>query len=85
MSHRERFIRFLTSKGLHPAERSAAVVDTAFTFPGVFGAEDVAEKLQGVVSRPTVYRVLMQMVEAELIMRVGFNGRSAYVAAGDAG
>lgn len=84
MSHRERFTEFLISNGLRTTERGSIVVDTALSIPGVFGGDDVAHNLHGVVSRPTVFRVLQQMVEAELLMQVSFNGRSAYVAVGQA-
>lgn len=79
-SHRDRYAAFLASRGWRLSSNAAQVVDTVFSLQGLFCVEQVREKLHGFVSRPSVYRTIACLIEAEMLWRFEVDGQTMYVA-----
>ena len=78
-TYRERYVEFLTRSGLRGTEQAALVVDAVCSMPGTFSTEDAVAQVAGRASRPTIYRTLLRLVEAGLLLPVTFNRQEVYV------
>jgi Fe2+ or Zn2+ uptake regulation protein len=79
-SHRDRYAAFLASRGWRMSNNAAQVVDAVFALQGLFCVEQVRESLRGFVSRPSVYRTIAYLIEAEMLWRFEADGQTMYVA-----
>ena len=82
-SPQERFAEFLQSKGKRITHQRRILVDHVFQRHDHFDADELILNLaqqsdSSKVSRPTVYRTLNELVDAGLLRRMTFNGRSVY-------
>ena len=59
------------------------VDDVVVDLPGTFEADEILAGLRDNVSRPTVFRTLRGLLEAEIIRQVRFNGRDVFVMSAD--
>lgn len=80
---RERFEEFLQSRGKRITQQRRALVDEVFKRHDHFDADDLILHLSRVssnrrVSRPTVYRTLVELVDAGLLRSMTLGGRTVY-------
>lgn len=84
LSPSERFAEFLQSRGRRLTQQKQALLETIFRRHEHFDADDLMEELRQdktspkVASRPTVYRMLNELVEAGLLRKMTLNGRAVY-------
>jgi len=79
----ERFQEYLQSRGKKITHPKKVLVETVFRRHEHFEADELVEELtygneSERVSRPTVYRVLKDMVDAGLLRKLSVGGRSVY-------
>ncbi len=79
----ERFSQFLQSRGKRITQQRQLIVETVFSHHDHFDADELIEHLQDLisqrkVSRPTVYRTLAELVEADMLRKMVLGGRSVY-------
>ena len=79
----ERFAQFLQSRGKRNSKQRQLIVDQVFSHHDHFDADELMTHLQPLiaerqVSRPTVYRTLTELVEANLLKKMTLGGRSVY-------
>jgi Fur family ferric uptake transcriptional regulator len=82
-SPRERFEEFLQSRGKRITQQRRVIVDEVFRQHEHFDAESLIQHLGRVaggqrVSRPTVYRTLLELVDAGLLRDMVLGGRTVY-------
>ena len=80
---RDRYVAFLAHRGWRLSSSAARVVDVVFSLRGLFSVDHVRQALRGNVSRPTVYRTISYLIEAELLWRFEVDGQTMYVAVGE--
>lgn len=84
LSPSERFAEFLQSRGKRLTQQKRVLLETIFRRHEHFDADDLMDELRQdkvspkKVSRPTVYRLLNELVEAGLLRRMNLNGRAVY-------
>ena len=84
LSPSERFAEFLQSRGRRLTQQKQALLDTIFRRHEHFDADDLMDELRQdksttkKASRPTVYRMLNELVEAGLLRKMNLNGRAVY-------
>jgi Fur family ferric uptake transcriptional regulator len=79
----ERFEEYLKSRGMRFTEQGRVIVEHVFRQHDHFDADDLIAELQRAglkrrVSRPTVYRALLKLVDAGLLRKIYLSGRSVY-------
>ncbi len=79
----ERFAQFLQSRGKRNSQQRQLIVEQVFSHHDHFDADELMTHLQALiaerkVSRPTVYRTLAELVEANLLKKMSLGGRSVY-------
>ena len=80
----ERYSEFLQSRGRRLTQQKQALLETIFRRHEHFDADDLMDELRQdngsskVASRPTVYRMLNELVEAGLLRKMNLNGRAVY-------
>lgn len=79
----ERFEEYLQSRGMRNTEQRRLLVEHVFNHHEHFDADALIEQLPrkgepGYVSRPTVYRTLIEFVDAGLLRRFELDGRAVY-------
>jgi Fur family transcriptional regulator, ferric uptake regulator len=83
LSPPERFAQFLQSRGKRVTAQRRMIVEQVFSHHDHFDADELMAHLQTQMacrelSRPTVYRTLAELVEAELLRKMTLGGRSVY-------
>lgn len=86
LSPSERFAEFLQSRGRRLTQQKQSLLETIFRHHEHFDADDLMEELREVAkaskaktpSRPTVYRMLNELVEAGLLRKMNLKGRAVY-------
>ena len=84
LSPTERFTEFLQSRGKRFTQQKQFLLDTIFKRHEHFDADDLMDELRGsaggekLASRPTVYRMLNELVDAGLLRRMNLKGRAVY-------
>lgn len=85
LSAEDRYAQFLRSQGKRFTSQKRIILEVIFSHHDHFDVEELLEHLRepivrGGVSRPTVYRVLSELVEAGILrrMQVQLNGRALY-------
>jgi Fur family ferric uptake transcriptional regulator len=85
LSPDERFAAFLDGQGRRITKQKRRIVEAIYSHHDHFDAEELLRHLQDAtdgkeVSRPTVYRTLLELVEAGILRRVqiNHNGRVLY-------
>ena len=84
LSPTERFAEFLQSRGKRLTQQKQSLIETIFARHEHFDADDLIDELRQdksrpkKASRPTVYRLLNELVEAGLLRRMSLNGRAVY-------
>jgi Fur family transcriptional regulator, ferric uptake regulator len=83
LSPRERFEEYLQSRGMRNTEQRRILVEHIFSHHEHFDADQLIAQLPpkgeaGYVSRPTVYRTLVEFVDAGLLRKFELNGRAVY-------
>ena len=83
MSPLERFEEFLQSRGMRCTEQRRTLVKFVFNHHDHFDVDSFIERLPrkgepGYVSRPTVYRTLIEFVDAGLLRCFELDGRHIY-------
>ena len=84
LSPSERFAEFLQSRGRRLTQQKQVVLDTIFRRHEHFDADDLIDELRQdksaskKVSRPTVYRLLNELVEAGILRKMSLKGRAVY-------
>jgi Fur family transcriptional regulator, ferric uptake regulator len=83
LSPQERFDEYLQSRGKRITQQRRILVDHVFERHAHFDADELIASLAGkpeagVVSRPTVYRTLNELVEAGLLRKMTLGGRAVY-------
>ena len=78
-----RFEEFLKSRGKRMTQQRRDLVEHVFQQHDHFDADDLIERLppkteSGYVSRPTVYRTLVELVDAGLLRKMDLEGRAVY-------
>lgn len=78
-----RFEEFLQSRGKRMTQQRRLIVDEVFSRHEHFDADELLEMLaqtsgRGKVSRPTVYRMLGELVDAGLLRKMDLGGRAVY-------
>ena len=79
----ERFTQFLKTRGKRVTEQRRLIVEQVFSHHDHFDADELMGHLteliaQRKVSRPTVYRTLAELVEADMLRTMTLGGRSVY-------
>jgi Fur family ferric uptake transcriptional regulator len=79
----ERFRQFLQTRGKRVTQQRRLILETVFSHHDHFDADELMEHLQPLiaqrkVSRPTVYRTLTELVEADMLRKMTLGGRSVY-------
>ena len=79
----ERFEEYLQSRGKRMTQQRRLIVDEVFSRHEHFDADELLEMLaqtsgRGKVSRPTVYRMLGELVDAGLLRKMDLGGRAVY-------
>jgi Fur family ferric uptake transcriptional regulator len=79
----ERFEEFLQSREKRMTQQRRLIVDEVFRRHEHFDADELLEMLvqtsgRGKVSRPTVYRMLGELVDAGLLRKMELGGRAVY-------
>jgi len=79
----ERFSQFLQSRGKRITQQRRVIVETVFSHHDHFDADELIDHLQELiaerkVSRPTIYRTLAELVEADMLRKMVLGGRSVY-------
>jgi Fur family ferric uptake transcriptional regulator len=82
-SFQERFGDFLQSRGMRNTRQRERILQLVVAQTGPFDAEQLLATLPSAgdreqVSRPTVYRTLVELVDAGLVRKFELNGRSLY-------
>lgn len=82
-SFQERFGDFLQSRGMRNTRQRDQILQLVVAQSGPFDAEQLLGQLpqagtRARVSRPTVYRTLVELVDAGLVRKFELNGRSLY-------
>ena len=82
-SPQERFSEYLQSRGKRITQQRRVLIDHVFERHDHFDADELVASLAlkpeiGVVSRPTVYRTLNELVEAGLLRKMNLSGRAVY-------
>ena len=83
LSPSERFSEFLQSRGKRLTQQKQVLLETIFRRHEHFDADDLLDELRQdktstMVSRPTVYRTLKDLVDAGLLRQMNLNGRAVY-------
>jgi Fur family transcriptional regulator, ferric uptake regulator len=83
LSPQDRFDEYLQSRGKRITHQRRILVDHVFERHAHFDADELIASLAGkpdagVVSRPTVYRTLNELVEAGLLRKMTLGGRAVY-------
>jgi len=84
LSPSERFEEFLQSRGKRLTQQKRILLETIFKRHEHFDADDLIDELRRdnggakKASRPTVYRMLNELVEAGLLKRMSLKGRAVY-------
>jgi len=83
LSPLERFEEFLQSRGMRCTEQRRSMVNYVFSHHDHFDVDSLIERLPrksepGYVSRPTVYRTLIEFVDAGLLRCFELDGRHVY-------
>jgi Fur family ferric uptake transcriptional regulator len=78
-----RFEEYLQSRGMRNTQQRRYILDAVYASHDHFDADMLIEKLPskgetGYVSRPTVYRTLIEFVDAGLLRRFELDGRAVY-------
>ena len=79
----EQFAQFLQSRGKRNSQQRLLILEQVFSHHDHFDADELMAHLQELiaqrkVSRPTVYRTLGELVEANLLTKTTLGGRSVY-------
>ena len=79
----ERFSQFLQSRGKRITQQRRVIVETIFSHHDHFDADELIDHLQQLiakrkVSRPTIYRTLAELVEADMLRKMVLGGRSVF-------
>ncbi len=77
----ERFEEFLQSRGKRVTQQRRIIVEQVFSRHDHFDADDLLDHLHRgdrgrMVSRPTVYRTLTELVDAGLLRKMTLEGRA---------
>ena len=83
LSPLERFEEYLQSRGKRMTQQRRLIVEAVFLRHEHFDADELLEMLaqtsgRGKVSRPTVYRMLGELVDAGLLRKMDLGGRAVY-------
>jgi len=83
VSPEERFGQFLERRGKRITTQRRQIVKMIFSHHDHFDADELIDHLQELiaqrkVSRPTVYRTLAELVEADMLRKMSLGGRSVY-------
>lgn len=84
LSPEERYAEFLQSRGKRLTKQKQSLLETIFRRHEHFDADDLIDELRRAESgdkkpsRPTVYRMLNELVEAGLLRSMTLNGRAVY-------
>ena len=78
-----RFEEYLQSRGMRNTQQRRYILDTIYASHDHFDADMLIDQLpskgeKGYVSRPTVYRTLIEFVDAGLLRRFELDGRAVY-------
>ena len=80
----ERYEEYLQSRGKKVTQQKKVLVETVYRRHEHFEAEELVEELaysgkeEDRVSRPTVYRIIKEMVDAGLLRKLNLGGRFVY-------
>ena len=79
----QRFGDYLQSRGMRSTQQRQMLLEMVFSDHEHFDADQLMERLPakgqpGYVSRPTVYRTLVEFVDAGLLRKFELEGRSVY-------
>ena len=79
----ERFAQFLARRGKRITRQRRLIVETIYSHHDHFDADELMDHLHQLIverkiSRPTVYRTLAELVEAEMLRKMSLGGRSVY-------
>ena len=79
----ERFTQFLQSRGKRVTRQRGLIVQQVFSHHDHFDADELMDHLKELisrreVSRPTVYRTLAELCEADLLRKMTLEGRNVY-------
>lgn len=79
----ERFAEHLAAGGKRLTEQRRLIVEQVFSHHDHFDADELLDHLRPLlasrrVSRPTVYRTLIELVEAGMLRKMSLGGRSVY-------
>jgi Fe2+ or Zn2+ uptake regulation protein len=74
-----RFGKVLASRGIELTKHANLVIEAVVAVAGTFSANELSKNLKDTVSRPTIFRTLAKLVEADLLQRVTFNGRDVFI------
>ena len=84
LSPLERFEEYLQSRGKKITQQKRVLIETVFRRHEHFEADELVEELaysskeEDRVSRPTVYRIIKEMVGAGLLRKLNLGGRFVY-------
>lgn len=83
LTPRSRFQEFLQSRGKRFTKQRQIICDQVFSGHEHFDADDLLAQVRSVagprlVSRPTVYRTLAELVDSGLLRKMDLRGRSVY-------
>jgi len=86
LSPSERFAEFLQSRGRRLTQQKQSLLETIYRRHEHFDADDLMDELRQAAkvsksknpSRPTVYRMLNELVEAGLLRKMNLKGRAVY-------
>lgn len=79
----EQFSRFLQGRGKRITRQRRLIVEQVFSHHDHFDADELMTHLAGDIaerqlSRPTIYRTLIELVEAGLLRKMTLDGRSVF-------
>jgi Fur family transcriptional regulator, ferric uptake regulator len=79
----ERFAQFLEARGKRLTPQRRLIVEQVFSHHDHFDADELMDHLQPLIaqrklSRPTIYRTLGELVEADMLRSMELGGRSIY-------
>ena len=79
----ERFAQFLEGRGKRLTRQRRLIVDQVFSHHDHFDADELMEHLQTLLaqrmlSRPTIYRTLGELVDAGMLRAMALGGRNVY-------
>ena len=83
LSPKERFDEYLRSRGMRNTAPRRLLVEHVFSRHDHFDADTLIEQLpskgeDGYIGRATVYRTLIELVEAGLLRKIELDGRAVY-------